>query len=362
MRESWNNTIRSRADLRQSDRVLCELAPRLGDRDEGKTLTDILQLAGANLLSPMILCFALGLFAALARSELSVPEAAAKALSIYLLFAIGFKGGVAVAGHGIDGRLLATLGGGVLLSFALPFAAFGLLRMMTRFSVTDAAAVAAHYGSISIVTFVTATSVLAARGIASEGYMVAVAAAMEAPAIVSALWLASRSGGGARMDPELWREILLNGSIVLLVGSFAIGLITGADGMARIESFVVSPFQGVLCLFLLDMGLVAGRGMRASRGVLGLGALAFGMLMPLIGAAAGLAMGLALGLSAGGVALLMTLAASASYIAVPAAMRVALPEANPSVYLTLSLGVTFPFNLTIGIPLYVALSGALTGG
>lgn len=325
-------------------------------------MTEILTIASNNLLSPMILCFALGLAAALARSELTVPEAAAKALSIYLLFAIGFKGGAAVAAHGVDGRLLAALAGGVALSFGLPFAAFALIRLLTRFSVTDAAAVAAHYGSISIVTFVTATSVLAARGIASEGYMVAVAAAMEAPAIVSALWLASRAGGGTRMDAELWREILLNGSIVLLVGAFLIGLITGADGMARIESFIVSPFQGVLCLFLLDMGLVAGRGLRQSRGILGGGALVFGLTMPLVGASAGLAMGLVLGLSTGGLALLMTLAASASYIAVPAAMRVALPEANPSIYLTLSLGVTFPFNLTVGIPLYVALATAIRAG
>ncbi len=325
-------------------------------------MQDILTLAADNLLTPMILCFVLGLFAAIARSELTVPEAAAKALSLYLLFAIGFKGGAAVANHGVDGQLIAALIGGIALSFALPFLAFGMLRVLTRLSVIDAAAVAAHYGSISIVTFVTATSVLATRGIEFEGYMVAVAAAMEAPAIVSALWLVSRRDGAAEMDAGLWREILLNGSIVLLVGSFLIGLITGADGMARIESFIVSPFQGVLCLFLLDMGLVAGRGLRASRGVLGLGAVVFGLLMPLVGAAVGLAMGMALGLSGGGVALMMTLAASASYIAVPAAMRVALPEANPSVYLTLSLGVTFPFNLVLGIPLYVAVASAVTGG
>jgi uncharacterized protein len=325
-------------------------------------VADILSLAGDNLLSPMILCFALGLFAALARSELTVPEAAAKALSIYLLFSIGFKGGVAVADHGLDATLISALLAGVVLSFGLPFVAFGLLKVLTRLSATDAAAVAAHYGSISIVTFVTATSVLAGRGIEAEGYMVAVAAAMEAPAIISALWLVSRSGSGGQMDAELWREILLNGSIVLLVGSFGIGLITGAEGLARIESFIVSPFQGVLCLFLLDMGLVAGRGLRGARGVLSGGALLFGILMPVIGAGFGLAAGLALGLSAGGVALMMTLAASASYIAVPAAMRVALPEANPSVYLTLSLGVTFPFNLTLGIPAYVAVALALTGG
>ena len=325
-------------------------------------MQDILTLAGANLLTPMILSFALGLAAALARSELTVPEAAAKAMSLYLLFAIGFKGGVAVADHGAGPDLVAALAGGVVLSFGLPFVAFALLSALTRLSAMDRAAVAAHYGSISIVTFVTATSVLAGAGIASEGYMVAVAAAMEAPAIVSALWLVSRSGTGARMDADLWREILLNGSIVLLVGAFVIGILTGADGMARIGSFIVAPFQGVLCLFLLDMGLVAGRGLRGVRGVLGLGALVFGIAMPVVGAAAGLGVGLALGLSAGGVALMMTLAASASYIAVPAAMRVALPEANPAVYLTLSLGVTFPFNLTLGIPTYVAIAQAMTGG
>jgi hypothetical protein len=325
-------------------------------------VADILALAGNNLLSPMILCFALGLLAALARSDLSVPEAAAKALSLYLLFAIGFKGGAAVADNGLGFSLFSALAAGVLLSVALPFVAFALLRVMTRFSVADAAAVAAHYGSISIVTFVTAISVLEGRGISSEGYMVAVAAAMEAPAIISALWIVAKAGNGADVDTDLWREILLNGSIVLLVGSFVIGLLTGADGLARIESFIVSPFQGVLCLFLLDMGLVAGRGLRTSGGVLGTGAILFGLLMPLIGAAAGLLMGAGLGLSAGGVALLMTLAASASYIAVPAAMRVALPEANPSIYLTLSLGVTFPFNLTVGIPLYVALASAVMGG
>ncbi|MFY8147012.1 MAG: sodium-dependent bicarbonate transport family permease [Rhodobacter sp.] len=325
-------------------------------------MTDILALAGSNLLSPMILCFVLGLLAALARSDLSVPEAAAKALSIYLLFAIGFKGGAAVGDLGIGFSLVSALAAGVLLSIALPFVAFALLRALTQFSVADAAAVAAHYGSISIVTFVTATSVLEGRGISSEGYMVAVAAAMEAPAIISALWIVAKVGEGADVDSDLWREILLNGSIVLLVGSFVIGLLTGAEGLARIESFIVSPFQGVLCLFLLDMGLVAGRGLRTSGRVLGAGAILFGVLMPPIGAAAGLLMGAGLGLSAGGLALLMTLAASASYIAVPAAMRVALPEANPSIYLTLSLGVTFPFNLTVGIPLYVALASAVAGG
>ena len=324
-------------------------------------MSDLLTIAGQNLLTPMILSFCLGLVAALARSELSIPEAMAKAMSIYLLFAIGFKGGVSVADHGLDGRLVAALLAGVALSFGLPFVAFGLLRALSRMSVVDAAAVAAHYGSISIVTFVTATTVLSGQGIDSEGYMVAVAAAMEAPAIVAALWLAARSGTGARMDARLWHEILLNGSIVLLIGAFVIGAITGAPGMARIESFIVSPFQGVLCLFLLDMGLVAGRGLRGARGQIGPGALAFGVIMPVIGAAFGASAGLLLGLSPGGIALLMTLAASASYIAVPAAMRVALPEANPAISLTLALGITFPFNLIIGIPAYIAVAEFIGG-
>ena len=321
----------------------------------------VLALAGANLLSPMILSFALGLAAALARSDLSVPEAAAKALSIYLLFAIGFKGGAAVASHGVDARLVFSLIAGVVLSFGLPLVAFALLRATTRLSVVDAAAVAAHYGSISIVTFAAATSALTALDIGFEGYMVAVAAAMEAPAILSALWLATR-GSGQKIEDGMWAEILLNGSIVLLVGAFAIGLISGPKGLEDLSSFIVAPWKGVLCLFLLDMGLVAGRGLRASRGVITPMLLAFGIGMPVIGACFGLAAGLVLGLSPGGVAMMMVLAASSSYIAVPAAMRVALPQANPALSLTLSLGITFPFNLTIGIPAYIAVAQAVTGG
>ena len=321
-------------------------------------------LALANLGSPLILSFALGLFAALARSDLTFPEAAAKALSIYLLFAIGFKGGVAVASHGLDGLLVLALIAGLVLSFGLPFVAFGLLQVMSRLDRTNAAAVAAHYGSISIVTFVAGTAVAQSAGLEPEGFMVAVAAAMEAPAILSALWLISRDGSRAesRIDADLWRDILLNGSIVLLVGSFLIGAVTGEEGLERIASFIVNPFQGVLCLFLLDMGLVAGRGLRENRGAISGGLVAFGLIMPPIGAAAGAVLGALIGLSPGGVMLMMTLSASASYIAVPAAMRVAVPEADPGIYLTLSLGVTFPFNLTLGLPLYLAVAQAVAGG
>ena len=325
-------------------------------------MTEIFALAAENLVSPIVLCFALGLAAALARSDLSVPEAAAKALSIYLLFAIGFKGGVSVADHGIDATLGLSLLAGVVLSALLPFVSFVLLRVMSGMDRLNAAAVAGHYGSISIVTFVAATSVLEGRGIPSDGYMVAVAAAMEAPAILAALWLVNRGEDTGRMDVGLWREIMLNGSIVLLLGAFLIGWVTGPEGLAEIDSFVVAPFKGVLCLFLLDMGLVAGRGMRQGRQALGLGSIAFGIVMPMVGSLFGLAAAMLLGLSTGSTMLLMVLSASASYIAVPAAMRVALPEANPSIYLTLSLGVTFPFNLVLGIPLYLAIASAVTGG
>lgn len=326
---------------------------------------DILALAGANLLSPMVLFFALGFAAALVRSDLSFPEAAAKTLSLYLLFAIGFKGGAGVAEHGIDLTLGLTLLAGTVLSAAIPLIAFAFLRLVSRLTLVDAAAVAAHYGSISIVTFVAATSALVDRGIDYEGYMVAVAAIMETPAILVALWLA-RSVISARPaaagDGGLVREIALNGSIVMLVGSFVIGCITGPAGLAEISGLIVDPFKGVLCLFLLDMGLVAGRGMRTGARDLAPPVIGFGLVMPLIGAVLGGGAGALIGLSAGGVALLATLSASASYIAVPAAMRVALPEAKASIYLTLSLGVTFPFNLTVGIPLYIALAETLTGG
>jgi uncharacterized protein len=230
---------------------------------------DILNLAGSNLLSPPVLFFALGFAASFARSDLEVPQAVAKALSLYLLLAIGFKGGVAVASHGLDAKLISTLAAGIVLSAAIPFLAFALLRIVTNLPRVDAVAVAAHYGSISIVTFAAATSVLVTAGIDYEGYLVAVAAVMETPAIVSALlllrWSAGKDEQGGNPNSsasELWREIAFNGSIVLLTGAFIIGWVTGQKGLDDIAGFVVDPFKGVLCLFLLDMGLVAGRGMR----------------------------------------------------------------------------------------------------
>ena len=329
-------------------------------------MSEILSLAAANILSPTVLFFILGFAAAMARSDLSVPEAVAKGMSLYLLLAIGFKGGAGVAENGLTPLLAVAMVAGIILSATIPLIAFLLLRAVSKLSRTDAAAVAAHYGSISIVTFVAMTSMLDVAGIKFEGFMVAVAAIMEGPAILTALFIASGASDKARIgsggiDKELIREVMLNSSIVLLIGAFAIGWITGAEGLEKIEAFIVSPFQGVLCLFLLDMGIIAGRGMRDSRKYLAPPVLMFGIAMPLIGATLGLGAGTLIGLSMGGVAVLMTLCASASYIAVPAAMRVALPQANPSIYLTLSLGVTFPFNLTVGISLYLALA-QLVGG
>ena len=310
----------------------------------------------ANLASPVVLFFVLGLGAALLRSDLEMPQAVAKALALYLMLAIGFKGGAEVASHGPDFRLLASLLVGILLSFLIPIIAFAILQVLSPLDRTNAAAVSAHYGSISIVTFAVATDRLVAQGIDYEGYLVAVAAAMETPAIVSGLWLARRnSSTESRSKRDLFREVALNGSIVMLVGSFIIGWITGEEGHTAIAPFIVDPFKGVLCLFLLDMGLIAGQGLRGGQRQIGARLVAFGIYMPLVSAAFGALGAALLGLSAGGAALLITISASASYIAVPAAMRLALPKAEPGIYLTLSLGVTFPFNLALGIPLYLAI-------
>ena len=323
-----------------------------------------------NLLSPMVLFFLLGVLAAAARSDLSIPEAVGKAMALYLMFAIGFKGGAGVSAHGVGADLVIAMAFGGLLSFAIPVLAFALLRLTTGLSRVDAAAVAAHYGSISVVTFVAATEALKTLGISYDGYMVAVVAIMETPAIVAALWLVrwgdrngsrSRRSGKSGLDSEALREVLFNGSVVLLMGAFFIGWITGESGLEAVAPLIVDPFKGVLCLFLLDMGLVAARGFRSARDALNLRLFLFGIYMPLIGAALATVGVAFLDMSPGSAALMVVLAASASYIAVPAAMRLTLPEARPAIYLTMSLGVTFPFNLVFGIPLYITAAGWVTG-
>ncbi len=233
-------------------------------------------LALANLLSPMVLFFALGLSAALARSDLSIPESIAKFLAIYLMMAIGFKGGAAVAKSGVDLRLIGVMLAGIALSALIPLIGYTLLKLTTRLSAIDAAAVAAHYGSISIVTFVAATQALRSLGIEYEGYLIAVAAVMETPAILTALLLvrkAQQEAGHAEQGEglgPLLREIGLNGSVVVLTGSFLIGVISGERGLQAVSPFVNDLFFGMICLFLLDMGLVAGvacaKGLRPCHG------------------------------------------------------------------------------------------------
>ena len=348
-----------------------------------------MDLALANLMSPPVLFFVLGVLAAFGRSDLTVPEAVGKLLSLYLLLAIGFKGGVAAQTGGLTADFVGMLLVGLVLSAATPLIVHVIFRRVAGLDGATAAATAAHYGSISIVTFVTALDFAERAGIAVSGHMVAVAAAMESPAILTGLLLAAiatrdaatgavgagadgaraaagaaprAAAGAARprlaLPPHLLREVFLNGSIVVLVGAFFIGVITGDSGMKRLDPFVNGIFQGALCLFLLDMGLVAARRLQRGGSRLAMVAVA-ATISTVLCAVLGFAAGVALQASPGDIAILTVLSASASYIAVPAAMRVALPEADPGAYLAASLGVTFPINITLGIPLYFAAALAI---
>lgn len=304
------------------------------------------------LTSPVILFFVLGFLAALAKSDLSIPEAFAKAMSLYLMAAIGLKGGVEVASSGITEDLVAAALAGIALSFLLPIIAFALLRSFGGLSKVDAGAVAAHYGSVSVVTFVTAKEILTGQDLSPAGYMVAVLALMETPAIISGLVLARR-GQASSGTSVPWHEVLTNASVVLLVGSFIIGMVAGKDGFAPIKPLFDNGFRGVLCLFLLDMGLIAARRLVQSRKIT-LKLVLIAIILPLLNGVIGTTTGTAIGLDIASAAALGILAASASYIAVPAAMRLALPEADPGIYLSMSLGITFPFNVIFGISLMTA--------
>ncbi len=315
-----------------------------------------------NLTSPPLLFFFLGVLAVLVRSDLEIPTQVAKFLSLYLLFAIGFKGGVALAESPLDSSVFLTILAALFLAAVVPLIAFFVLRR--KIALADAAAIAATYGSISAVTFVTCTSYLDAAGIEWSGYLVAAMALMESPAIIIGILLyrlygRDGSSSQAALDMgELLRESCLNGSVFLILGSLVIGWLTGPAGMAQISPVVTDLFIGVLCLFLLDMGIVAARrlqDLRASGQEGGFGApglVGMALALPLTNGLLAGALALMLALPEGDALLLTVLGASASYIAVPAAMRLALPEANPSIYLPMSLAVTFPFNLLIGIPLY----------
>ena len=314
------------------------------------------------LTSPVVLFFVLGLIAAFARSDLAVPEAISKGLSLYLMAAIGLKGGIEVAESGLDGSVLAALGAGIAAGFIMPIYAYWALKGFGKLDRLNAGAVAAHYGSISVVTFVTAVEIYELQGIPPEGYMVAVMASMESPAILSGLLLARGLGSkdGGQSTKEMLHEVLFNASVVLLLGAFAIGWISGPSGFEDVEPFFGAMFKGVLCLFLLDMGLIAARRIVDSRAITWRLAV-IAIALPLINGAIGTALGTFIGLDVGSAAALGVLCASASYIAVPAAMRLALPEADPGIYLTMSLSITFPFNILVNIGLISTLAVALAG-
>lgn len=328
------------------------------------------------LLSAPILFFGLGVLIALAGSRLPFPDGFGKALAAFLLVAIGLKGGAALSGASIA-SVLPLLLTAALISFAMPVLGFALLRGPVGLDRVNAAAIAAHYGSVSLVTFVTATKLLEAQGIGFGGHMVAALAVMEGPAIITGLVLAGRVGvaaraGGVQGDGTLalsmgdgnlgpaFREAALNGSILLLAGALVVGVIIGPPGMAKLSGLFVAPWDGALCLFLLDMGHLAASRLRQAA-ALSLRLVGFGLVMPLLGAAIGVAAALALGLGLGDMVLMVTLCASASYIAVPAALRHALPDADPGLSLPLSLAVTFPFNILVGVPLYLAVCRHLIG-
>ena len=310
-----------------------------------------------NLTTPMVLAFALGAVAVLAGSDLRFPKGLTKSLSIYLLLAIGLKGGVALretSPADLWAPALATLA----LAVTIPVLTFAVARRMLRLSRIDAAAMAAHYGSVSAVTYAASVTFLAATGLRPEGFMPTLLALLEVPGIIIAILLAGSGTGGRRPRADVLRETFTGTSVVLLVGGIVIGAVAGTDGYAPVQPFFGTLFYGMLTLFLLDLGTTAAsRARDLPRTALRI--VPFGLLFPLPLGAAGVAMGLAGGLSVAGATVLGAMAASASYIAAPAAVRMALPDANPGIYLTSAVAITFPFNLILGIPIYHALAQAL---
>ena len=316
------------------------------------------------MIDPVVLFFLLGVAARLLRSDLRVPEPLYDALSIYLLVALGLKGGAELS------RALApSLAGQALLAVAmgcvLPLLAFGLLRFLGRLDRSNAAAIAAHYGSVSVVTFAAGLTYLSARDIASEPTMPLFVALLEVPGLLVGVMLArmriGRNAGGADlMLGRILREAFVGKSVILLVGGLVVGALLGHEGLAPVKPFFGDLFKGALCLFMLELGLVAGGQLGALRQA-GPFLAAFALAVPPVFGAIGAGFGWLMGLSHGGIALMATLAASASYIAAPAAMRMSVPEANPALSISIVLGVTFPFNLLAGIPLYERMAARIAG-
>lgn len=313
-----------------------------------------------NLLSPVVLAFVLGMVAIWVRSDLEIPGAIYQAISIYLLFAIGLKGGVALA-RTPPLELAAPMGMTLLLGLVTPATAFLLLRTFGGLDRTNAGAAAAHYGSVSAVTFLAALEAVKLVSMPANGYLPALVAVLEVPGIIVGLLLARpKHGGGVGGLRSALHEVVAGKSIFLLVGGMMVGGLSGPDRFASVEPFFVTPFKGVLCLFLLELGMVAAKRLRDLRSA-GLRLVVSGCLLPLVHGLLGTLGGHLAGMQPGGAAVLGAMVGSASYIAAPAAVRIALPKASPGIYLTLSLGVTFPFNLAIGIPLFISFADYLAG-
>ncbi len=315
-----------------------------------------------SFLDPAILFFVFGILAGSLKSNLEIPPPISRFLSLYLLMALGLKGGFSLAQSGLTADVLISLAAALAMATLVPVLGYlTLRRFLNRF---DAAAIAATYGSVSAVTFITAVQYLDNHGISFGGHMAAAMALMESPAIVLAVVLANHARRTTTLSNEpvsassnaplgrILHEALTDGAQLLLLGAMLIGVLTGESGQAAMKPFSVDLFKGMLAFFLLDMGLLAARNMGKLRGQ-SVWLLVYAIAGPLVHAGIALALGSVLGMSTGNVALLMVLAASASYIAVPAVIRHAIPEANPSLYFGMSLGLTFPFNILIGIPLYV---------
>lgn len=314
-----------------------------------------------NFMHPPVLFFFLGLFAVAVKSDLEIPPQIGKFLSIYLLFDIGIKGGEELLHSGFNTTVLVVMTVCILASFTIPFLIYPILKR--RLNVYNAGAIAATYGSISAVTFATATAFLEVQNMKFGGYMVAGMAMMESPAIVAGLIMirtkANKSQETTTEPPaNAWKatlhEALFNGSVLLLLGSLVIGLLSGTAGEEELKPFVTDIFKGMLSLYMLDMGLVAGRRMGALKQS-GVFLTLFGLLYPVVAGGLGIGVAYAIGLAPGDALLLTILFASASYIAVPAAMRMSVPQANMSLVLPMALGVTFTFNITLGIPLYYSI-------
>jgi uncharacterized protein len=334
-----------------------------------------LQALAVGLLSPMVLAFLLGVIATAVKSDLKFPEELYTALTIYLLVAIGLKGGYKLSIASFADFWKPGVAA-VLIGVSIPIWSFWILRKAGKFDVVNAAAIAAHYGSVSAVTFAEAQAFhdnlkadflnttpglselqLSALGATYEGFMPSLLTIMEVPGILVALLIARTSKDANILESargstsEVLRELLAGKSSILLIGCLVIGVLAGKRGWEQVSPFFETPFRGILTLFLLEAGLVTGRRFGDLKKVGGF-LVAFGILMPILNATIGIALGKAAGLSLGGATILGVLAASASYIAAPAAVRVALPESSPTYYLTASLAITFPFNIIIGLPIY----------